>query len=177
MFNQCKVYKGTVVINMYPTWEKNNPKKLHMIAKKYRKVYQSSIVCKPSAPVKRKTTDDIELAPPKYRNLVVKATPKPPKSPSRSKPRQRTKAVIQRMKFEEPQQADDSERYSDSEDPTYASFEDNIEVQSPKEASDIHAPAVEPQISKELGCTSLGTTFDKEVFHVVKHQRASKYVI
>jgi hypothetical protein len=75
MFNQCKVYKGTVTLKMYPTWEKNNPGKLHMIAKKYRKVYQSSIDCKPSAPLKRKATYHIELPPPKHRNLVVKAIP------------------------------------------------------------------------------------------------------
>jgi hypothetical protein len=101
MFNQCKVYRGIVVLKMYPTWAKNNPGQLHMIAKKYGKVYQSSIVCKPSAPVKRKTTDDIELPPLQYCNLAVKAAPKPPKSSSRSKLRRRTKALIQRMKFEE----------------------------------------------------------------------------
>jgi hypothetical protein len=72
---------------------------------------------------------------------------------------------------------DDSKGYSDSEDSTDASSEDNIIVQSPKEASDVYTPAVEPQISKELGCTSLGTTSDEEAFHVVRHQRAFKHVI
>jgi hypothetical protein len=109
MFNQCKVYKVTVVLKIYPTWEKSNPEELHIIAKKYEKVYHSSIVCKPSAPVKRKTTDNIEFHPPKQRNLAVKTILKPPKSPSWNKPRRRTKAVIQLVKFEEPQQADDTE--------------------------------------------------------------------
>lgn len=113
---------------MYPTWEKSKPGELHMIAKKYKNVYHSNIICKPTVPVKRKTTDDIELPLPKHRNLVVKASPESPKSPSRSKPKWRAKTVVQRVKFEEPQQGDDSERHSDNVNSTYASSEYNIEV-------------------------------------------------
>ena len=94
MFNQCKVYKGTVALKMYPTWEKSNHGELHRIAKKYGKDYQSSISWKAPASVKRKITDDVELPPPKHRNLAVKAAPKPPKSSSCRKPKRRTKDVI-----------------------------------------------------------------------------------
>jgi hypothetical protein len=59
--------------------------------------------------VKRKTTDDIKFHHPKQCNLAMKAILKSPKSPSRNKPRRRAKAVIQLVKFEEPQQADDTE--------------------------------------------------------------------
>jgi hypothetical protein len=72
--------------------------------------------------------NDIELLPPKHRNLAVKVAPKSPKLPSRIKLKWRAKIVVQRVKFEEPQQNDDSEGHSDCKDPTNASSEDNIEV-------------------------------------------------
>jgi hypothetical protein len=174
MFNQYKVYKESVALKMYPTWEKSNPGELHMIAKKFGKVYQSNIVSKPHAHVKRKTTDDLEFPPLKHHNLAVKSGPKPLRSPTRSKPRLRAKAVIQCVKFEE---MDDSEGHSDSGDSMDASSENHIEVQSPKEVSNVPAPAVELQNSKRPGCTSLGATSDAEAFHIVRHSRVSKHVV
>ena len=151
-----------------------------MIAKKYGKVYQSSVVCKPCAPMKKKATGDIELPLPKHRNLAVKATPKPPKSPSRSKIKRRVKNVVQRVKFEEHQYEHDSEGHNNSEEPTDASSEDNFEAQSPREPSDKATPTLEPSTSKELECVTLDTTSDEEdeeAFHVVTHSRSSKQVI
>jgi len=167
MFNQCKVYKGSVALKMYPTWEKSNPAELHRIAKKFGKVYQSSISSKSLVHVKRKATEHLDLPPPKYCNLAVKAAPKPPRSPTRSKPRRRAKAVIKCVKFEE---ANDSEAHSDSGDSTDASFKNHNELED-------RAPAVEPQNSKEFGCTILGAFFDEEDFYVVRHSRVSKLVI
>ena len=130
--------------------------------------------------MKRKATCDIELPPLKHHNLVVKATPKPPKSPSRSKPKQQVNDVVQHVKFEDHQQRHDSEGDINNEDPTYASSEDKFEAQLSKQASDEATPSVEPPISKELECDTLGTTSDEnneEAFHVVRHQRSSKHVI
>ena len=52
-------------------------------------------MCKPSAPKKRKAIDSIDLPSLKHHFLVVKATSKPPKSPSRSKPKWKVKCVPQ----------------------------------------------------------------------------------
>ena len=165
---------------MYPTWENSNHRELHIIAKTYGKVYQSSVVCKPPASMKKKATGDIELPPPKHRNLAVKAAPKPPKSPSCSKAKRWMKNVVQRDKIEEHQHGHDSKRHNNSEDPTYASSEDKFKAPSPRKASDEATPTVESPISKELECVTLSTTSDKEdeeAFHVVRHPQSSKQVI
>ena len=109
--------------------------------------------------------------------MAVKAAPKPPKSPSNSKPKHRVKGVVQRVKFEEHQHEHDSKGHSHSEDPTDASSEDKFKAQSPREASNVPTATVEPPISKELECISLGTTSNEEAFHVVRHPRPSKHII
>ena len=162
---------------MYPPWEKSNHGELHRIAKKYGKVYQSSIVCKPPTPMKRKAVDVIDLLPLKHRNLAVKATPKPPKSPSRRRPKQKVKCVPQRVKFEEHQDGHDSEGYGDSEEFADVSSEDHSDSHSPREANDEATPMVAPLVSKELEYISLGTLSDDEALHVVRHPKPSKHVI
>lgn len=107
----------------------------------------------------------------------MKATPKSQKIPSRSKPNRQTKILVKRVKFEEYQQVDDSKGHNDSGYPTYVSSEDNIEVQSSKETSDVPVLAVELQIFKVLGCTSMRTTTEEETFYVVRYPRPSKHVI
>ena len=177
MFNLCKVYKGSTPLKMYPTWEKSNPGELHRIAKKWGKVYQSSIICNSPTPIKRKAKGNIELPPLKRRNLVVKAAPKPPKPPSHSKPKRRVKGIVQRAKFEELEHEHDSEGHGHSEDPTDASSEDEFKAQSPRKPSVVPTPTVEPPISKELEYISEGTTSNEKAFHVVRHPRSSKHVI
>ena len=94
--------------------------------------------------------------------MVVKASPKLAKSPSRSKLKRQVKNVIQRVKFEEHQHGHNYEGHNNNNDPTNASSEDKFEAQSPKEASDEATFTVEPSISKELECVTLGTTSDED---------------
>ena len=58
MFNLCKVYKEHVALKMYLTWEKKSDHgELHMITKKYGKVFVINMPPKPSAPLKRTAED------------------------------------------------------------------------------------------------------------------------
>lgn len=136
MFNLCKVYKDFGVLKMYPTWGKSNHGVLHKIAKKYKKVYYSSIVCKPPTPMKRKAANAIDSPSSKHRNLAMKTTPKPPKSPSCSIPKWRVKCVFRRVKFEEHQERHDIEGHSDSKKYADASFEDHSESHSPRKTTE-----------------------------------------
>ena len=163
MFKLCKVYKGPEVLKICPTWEKNNRGELYKIAKKCKKVYQSSILCKPHAPMKKTATNAIEPLPLKNCNLIVNVAPKPPKSPSRSIPEQRVKYVVQCVKFEE-HQGHDYEGHDGSKIFADASSEDGSEAQSPKEATDEDTPIVEPPISAEMQYIILGTTSDERHF-------------
>lgn len=92
-------------------------------------------------------TDDIEL-PIRNTEYGCEYNTQTFKITIHSKSKQWTKVVIQRVKFKEHQQGNDSEGHSDNGDLIDASSKDNIEAQSPKEAFDIPAPAVEPQIFK-----------------------------
>ena len=77
MFNLCKVYKEPAALKMYPTWEKSDHGELNRIAKKYGKVFQQNVLCKPFAGPKREPEDVLHLSSSKRRKLATAAAPKP----------------------------------------------------------------------------------------------------
>ena len=164
MFNLCKVYKEHVALKMYLTWEKKSDHgELHMITKKYGKVFVINMPPKPSAPLKRKAED--LLLPPreKRRQVPSSAVSKPlEEGPCKvSGSRDSSKPV--RVKFQETQVqqvSDDSDEETCDERGQEHSEKGDIEDETTPNAA---------QDSLDVCSDSLAASSDERDNRVVRH--------